>query len=217
MQAYFGWAKTFSCSQYCCSRHLWFCDIRRLGRVEIVTLTVGARAKEGKGEGGGAKKIRLPDIIVLLGNSVRWSSWLVRHREVDWCLSIKCKSILFIPFPSVFWNWSSRECRVYYAMRKSKRFLRWSSGQDLLAVLKPTPLLTHAEMPLVSIRSFFWRVDYALEGSMFWLSKCVLAACFTLRGHGTLIDFLWFLNFWSSWFALWCKSVFFDLWSSFCR
>ena len=56
---------------------------------------------------------------------------------------------------------------MYYAMRKSKRFLHWSSGQDLLAVLKPTPLLTHAEMPLVSIRSFFWRVDYALEGSMF--------------------------------------------------
>ena len=23
----------------------------------------------------------------------------------------------------VFWNWSGRECRVYYAMRKSKRFL----------------------------------------------------------------------------------------------
>ena len=25
-----------------------------------------------------------------------------------------------------------------------------------------------------------------------------LAACFTLRGHDTLIDFLWFLNFWSA-------------------
>ena len=31
--------------------HLWFYDSGRLGRVEIVTLTVGARAKEGKGEG----------------------------------------------------------------------------------------------------------------------------------------------------------------------
>ena len=30
----------------------------RLGRAEIVTLTVGARAKEGKGEGEGRKKIR---------------------------------------------------------------------------------------------------------------------------------------------------------------
>ena len=30
-------------------------DSGRLGRVEIVTLTVGARAKEGKGEGGGEK------------------------------------------------------------------------------------------------------------------------------------------------------------------
>ena len=35
---------------------------------------VGARAKEGKRGGGGKKKIRLPDIIVLLGNSVRWQT-----------------------------------------------------------------------------------------------------------------------------------------------
>ena len=26
------------------------------------------------------------------------SSWLVRHRKVNWCLSINCKSIMFIPF-----------------------------------------------------------------------------------------------------------------------
>ena len=31
-------------------------DSGRLGRVEIVTLTVGAGAKEGKGGGGGEKK-----------------------------------------------------------------------------------------------------------------------------------------------------------------
>ena len=49
MQTYFGWAKPCSCS-HCCSRHLWSHDSLRLGRVEvIVTLRVGARAKEGKG------------------------------------------------------------------------------------------------------------------------------------------------------------------------
>ena len=42
-----------------------------MGRVEIVTLRVGVTAKEGEGGGGGEKKIRLPDNIVLLGNSVR--------------------------------------------------------------------------------------------------------------------------------------------------
>ena len=43
--------------------------------VEIVTLTVGARAKKGNGGmGSGKKKIRLPDIIVLLGNFVRWQT-----------------------------------------------------------------------------------------------------------------------------------------------
>ena len=68
---------------------------------------------------------------------------------------------------SVFWNWSGREYRMYYAMRKSQRFLHWSSGQDLLEVLKPTPLLPHAKMLLVPKRFFFWRVDYALEGSVF--------------------------------------------------
>ena len=43
--------------------------------------------------------------------------------------------------------------RVYkrYAMRKSKRFLNWLSGHDLLAVLKTNPLLPHAKMLLVPI------------------------------------------------------------------
>ena len=56
MQAYFGWAKpcSCSCSWYCFSRHLWFYDSGRLGRVEKVALTVVVRAKEGKGGGGGA-------------------------------------------------------------------------------------------------------------------------------------------------------------------
>ena len=40
VQAYFGWAKRC----LCCSRHLWFYNSGRLGRVEIVTLKVGARA-----------------------------------------------------------------------------------------------------------------------------------------------------------------------------
>ena len=41
---------------------------------KIVTLREGAREKEGKGGGGGEKKIRLPDIIVLLANSVPWQT-----------------------------------------------------------------------------------------------------------------------------------------------
>ena len=134
-----------------------------------------------------------------------------------WGLSINCKSILFIPFRSVFWNWSGWECRVHYAMRKSKRFLHWSSGQDLPAVLKPTPyiLISCQNAACSNVVFFFWRVDYALEGSMFWLSKCDFSPLFhTERSWHTLIDFLLFLNFWSSWFALSCKSIFFDLfWS----
>ena len=42
-----------------------------MARVEIVTLRVGARAKEGKGKGEGRKKYACPislSVIVLLGN-----------------------------------------------------------------------------------------------------------------------------------------------------
>ena len=41
-----------------------------------------------------------------------------------------------------------------------------ASGEDLLAVLRPGPLLPHAKMLLVPIRFFFGRVDYVLEGSV---------------------------------------------------
>ena len=45
-----------------------------LGKVKTVTLRVGARAKEGKGEGERRKKYACPIIIVLLGNSERWQT-----------------------------------------------------------------------------------------------------------------------------------------------
>ena len=70
MRAYFGRAKAACLCSYCCNRHL--CYDGGLGRLKIVILRVGARAKEGKRGGRGEKKVRLPDIIVLLGNSVRW-------------------------------------------------------------------------------------------------------------------------------------------------
>ena len=73
MQAYCGRAKAACLFPYCCNRHLCY-DGGRLGRVKIVTLRVGARAKEGKRGEGGEKKVRLPDTIVLLGNSVRWQT-----------------------------------------------------------------------------------------------------------------------------------------------
>ena len=134
------------------------------------------RRKKERGEGEGRKKYACPISLFFWESPYagKRSSWLVRHREVDWCLSINCKSI----FVYSVWNRSGWECRVYYAMRKSKLFLNWPSGQDLLAVLKSTPLLPHAKMLLVPIRFFFWRVDYALECSMFWLSKCDFSRLF---------------------------------------
>ena len=52
-----GRAKAACLCSYCCNRHLCY-DGGRLGRVKIVTLRVGARAKEGKRGRGGEKKIR---------------------------------------------------------------------------------------------------------------------------------------------------------------
>ena len=72
-QAYFGWVKAACLCPYCCNRHLCY-DGGRFGRVKVVTLRGGARMKEGKRGGEGEKKIRLPDIIVLLGLSVRWQT-----------------------------------------------------------------------------------------------------------------------------------------------
>ena len=46
-------AKAACLCLYCCNLHVWFYDRVRLGRLEIATLGVDARAKEGKGEGEG--------------------------------------------------------------------------------------------------------------------------------------------------------------------
>ena len=49
----------------------------RLGRVEMVTLSIGVRGEKKGGGRGGEKKVRLPNIIVLLGNSIRWQMELL--------------------------------------------------------------------------------------------------------------------------------------------
>ena len=64
---------------------------------------------------------------------------------------------------------------------------------------------TPSQNAVCSNMFFPWRVGYALEGSMCVLTKQMrfLAACFTLRGHGRHIDFLWFyFCSWSTGFAL---------------
>ena len=121
----------------------------------------GERRKGGRGRG--EKNYACPISLFFWETPYagKRSSWLVRHREVDWYLSINCKSILFR---------SGWECRVYYAMRKSKQFLNWPSGQDLLAVLKSTPLLPHAKMLLVPTR-FFSLASRLCSGVFYVLSE----------------------------------------------
>ena len=122
-------------------------------------------------------------------------------------MSINCKSILFIPF-SFARNQQLRERIILNSEmadvnsnfnsvvkasllelerqgmsrvlrnQKVKAISTLASGQDLLALLKSTPLLPHAKMLLVLIRLFLWRIDYALDGSMFWLRKCDFSRLF---------------------------------------
>ena len=62
---------------------------------------------------------------------------------------------------------------------------------------------------------FLWRVDYALEGSMFWLSncKCDFSRLLYTEVMTRILIFCGYC-FWSAWFALWCKSNFFNLFRS---
>ena len=61
---------------------------------------------------------------------------------------------------------------------------------------RPARHLPHAKIRLVPISFFLCWVDYALEGSTFSIhwANVILAACFTLRGHGIHIDLLWSLS-----------------------
>ena len=92
--------------------------------------------------------------------------WCGIGKQIDACQLTVSLYCLF-RFRQSFGIGAAGNVACITAMRKSKLFLHWSAGQDLLTLLKPTPLLPHAKMLLVPIRFFFWRVDYALEGSMF--------------------------------------------------
>ena len=75
---------------------------------------------------------------------------------------------------------------------------------------KHTTFTYHAKMLLVPINWFLCRVVYyALEENILSVQVWILATYWIymyviLRGRDMHIDFLW-----STWFALWCKSIFF--------
>ena len=230
VQAYLGWAKACSCL-YCCSRHLWFYD-RRLERVEIVTLRVGARAKERKG-GRGGEKINTPawyhcpfgKLCTLANRTPDWCS----IGEVDWWLSINCKSILFILFSSVRncgksysefrngrrnWNFNSAVEASLLELERLRNYVtcitQWESQSNFYTGIrtrfahsaKTYTTFTSCQNAACSNTFFFcWQVDCALEGSPFWLSKC---------------DFSHLFHTERSWHTYWFSVVFEFLVSKIC-
>ena len=57
---------------------------------------------------------------------------------------------------------------------------------------------------------FLWRVDYALDGLVVTEQMCFLPL-FSFCGVVTRILIFCGYCFWSTWFASWCKNIFFEL------
>ena len=96
-------------------------------------------------------------------------------------------------------SWLLQNVKLRRQIQRDQQRFEWRQELHLRVFIaikgggRPTRLLPHAKMLLVPINFSFCWVDYALEGSTFPLSNVILAACFTLRGHGTHIVLLWFL------------------------
>ena len=79
---------------------------------------------------------------------------------------------------------------------------------------RPTRRLPHGKMLLVLISLFFCWEDYALEVSSFSLSKCEFSRLFHTERSWHTYQFTVVFRLCSAGFALWCKSILFDLfWS----
>ena len=72
---------------------------------------------------------------------------------------------------------------------------------------RPTRRLPHAKMLLVPISFFLCWVNYALKGSTFSVNKCLVSHWEVMAHISIYCGFC----LWSAGFALWCKSIFFDL------
>ena len=209
-QAYFGWVKAACLCSYCCNCHLCY-DGGRFGRVKIVTLRVGAGMKRRK-EGRGREEKNTParchcsfgSLRTLANGAPDWCSL----GEVDWCLSINCKSILQVY--SIFVCMQLREriiqnsemaevraifnCAVETSLlellgmshvlcnEKVKAISTLASGQDLLAVLKCYLTFTSCQNTASSNTFFFSGGEI-----MLWrVSKCDFShLCYTERSWHT--------------------------------
>ena len=134
----------------------------------------GERRKAGRGRGEKKYACQISLFFWETPYAGKRTSWLVRHREVNWCLSMNCKSILFIPFPSVVWNWSGWECRVYYTMRKSKRFSSLVIRTEFSCSTKTYTIFTSCQNAACSNTFFF------------------LASRLCSRGFYVLTEQMWF-------------------------
>ena len=80
--------------------------------------------------------------------------------------------------------------RILYAIFLYERFDRRQKLHLLVLIAikgggRPKRLLPHAKMLLVPMSFFLRWVDYAWKVLHFHCANVILAACFTLKGHGT--------------------------------
>ena len=74
-----------------------------------------------------------------------------------------------------------------------------------------TRLKPHAKMLLVPMNFFSLTGKLCSGGKRFHQANVIFVAYFIQRGRDTHIDLARLHCFWSAWIALWCKSIFFDL------
>ena len=125
----------------------------------------GERRKGGRGRG--EKKYACPISLFFWETPYagKRSSWLVRHGEVDWCLSINCKSILFIPFLSSLLELERLGMSRVLRIEKVKAISTLVIRTRFARITKTYTTFTSCQNAAFSntFFFFFWRVDYALE------------------------------------------------------
>ena len=101
---------------------------------------------------------------------------------------------------------------IFIASKKKKQILIFFTavlGEELDSVGN-TPLLLMPKCCLFQWIFFLWRVDYALEENVLTEQMWFLPLISYWEVVTRILIFCGYC-LWSAWFALWCKSIFFDL------
>ena len=124
--------------------------------------------------------------------------------------------------PSNFWNVNELESSSNFSWFLARLFraalIPYGSVRNLECkkrVGRQNTTFTSCQNAACSNEYFLLRVNYAVEGSTFWLSKLFCRLFHAERSwHAYWFSAVIVSGRHDWWFALWCKSIFFDLFSN---